>query len=142
MMRGLVVMIFGVSLLCATGCDKGDDPSDEARVGADDGDVSANELIGCALNETVGDCMAELGCAPVFGQPLLEDLDGAWCTETAEQFIGCASTLDLCPGKTGCEELCPSIDQTLCDGDSYWRAPGCVPDNLAPCEVPGEITDC
>jgi hypothetical protein len=152
--------VFGIGLLLAPGCDDGDDGSgddagdgdgdgtgegdgdgDKDPTGDGDGDGDTNgdfadtddELEGCALNETEADCMAEAGCATVFGKALADDGNGGWCTTTPEEFIGCASSSDLCP----------SLSKTLCDGESYWRTTACVPDNLDVCEAPGEITgDC
>lgn len=159
--HGLTAWVFGIGLLLAPGCDDGDDgSSDEAgdgdgETGEGDGDGDADgegdgdgdtagdgdsgdfgdsgQLEGCAVHETEADCMAEAGCAPVYGKALTDDGNGGWCTTTPEEYIGCASST----------ELCPALGKTLCDGDSYWRTTGCVPDSLDVCENPGEITgDC
>ncbi len=149
-------MTFGLLLSFAPACD-GDDGDDQAGETSGDGDTDGGdgdgdggdgdgdggdgdgdggdgdgdtgELTGCAALTTEADCLAMLGCGPVRGNLLVEDGDG-WCTESEEQFIGCASSA----------ELCPMLGKTLCDGQSMWRTTGCVPDNLVPCEAPGEIT--
>lgn len=109
----------------------GDGDPTGAEMGGDFGE--GGELMGCALHETAEDCMAAADCAVVNGKPLVDDGNGSWCTETTEEFIGCASAADLCP----------ALGKTLCDGDNYWRTTACVPDNLDVCEAPGEITgDC
>lgn len=150
-------MTLGLLLAFAPACDEdnGDDAADEETSGdgdgdgdgeaetgdgdgdggdgdgdGGDGDGDTGELMGCAALTTEADCMAMLGCGPVRGFLLVEDGEGAWCTEAEEQFIGCASS----------GELCPMLTKTLCGGDSMWRTTGCVPDNLMACEAPGEIT--
>jgi hypothetical protein len=161
--RGLMAMMLGASLLFAPGCDDGDDSSGDENAGdtggdgdgdpgdgdgddkdpstgdgdGDDGNADfgseSGELMGCAVNEIAADCTAEPGCSPVYGKPLVDDGDGGFCTVVTEEFIGCVSSLDLCP----------SLGKTLCEGDSYWRTSACVPDNLGVCDAPGEITgDC
>ena len=147
--RGLMAMVVGVSLLLAPGCDEGDDGLNEDVLGEgdegdgeDERDEQETELTGCALNLTIADCMAELDCAPIYGEALLDDSKGGLCTQAVPEFLGCASTLELCvgDGKTPCEDPCPSYGQTVCEGDSYWRMTSCLPGNLRLCETPGEIT--
>jgi hypothetical protein len=152
--HGLMAWVFGIGLLIASGCDDGDDNSTDDEAGDGDGDGTGEgdgdgdgdgdggdkgdfgeggELEGCALHESEADCMAEAGCAAVYGKALADDGSGGWCTMTPEEFIGCASSADLCP----------ALGKILCAGDSYWRTTGCVPDSLDVCEAPGEITgDC
>ena len=121
----------------------GDGDGDIDPTGDGDGDTSGDKggdfggddgpLEGCAAHETAADCQAQADCSPVYGKPLIDDGDGGWCTMSTEEFIGCASSKDLCPG----------IGKTLCDGDEYWRTTACVPDNLDVCDAPGDITgDC
>jgi hypothetical protein len=111
--------------------DGGDGDGDgDIGIGDGDGDPDTGELMGCAALQTEADCLGQLGCGPVRGNLLVDDGDGGWCTETDEMFIGCASSA----------ELCPMLPKTLCDGDEAWRTTDCVPDNLTPCEAPGEIT--
>ena len=149
--------VFAIGLLLAPGCDDGDDGSDEAGDG--DGDTTGDgdgdgdptgdgdgepatdddngdfadtdeEPTGCAVHEAEADCMAETGCAPVYGNALADDGNGGWCTTSPEEYIGCASTADLCP----------SLSKILCDDETYWRTTGCVPGNVEVCEAPGEVT--
>lgn len=109
----------------------GDDTGDGDGDGdGGDGDGDTGELMGCGALMTEAECMAEAGCGVVRGNLLVEDGEGGWCTEAEEQFIGCASSA----------ELCPMLGKTLCDGDTMWRTTDCVPDNLTPCEAPGDIT--
>jgi hypothetical protein len=154
--QGIIGVVFGALTMLSSACDDGDDGSDEQvgdgdttgdgdgdgdpSTGDGDGDTNGDfgsddgELMGCALNESAADCMAEAGCSPVLGKPLVDDGNGGWCTDAAaEEYIGCASG----------SELCPALGKTLCDGDDIWRTTACVPDNLDVCDAPGEITgDC
>ncbi|MFO7562785.1 MAG: hypothetical protein R6X02_09105 [Enhygromyxa sp.] len=106
------------------------DPDTGDDTGGDVGGDEGGEPQGCASYETVGDCVAQAECSPIFGKPLIDEGDGSWCTKASEEFIGCASASDLCPG----------IGKTLCDGVEYWRTSACVPDNLEVCDAPGDIT--
>jgi hypothetical protein len=142
--RGFMAIVLGVSLLLTIGCDDEGEGEDE-----DEGEVSRSdaegELVGCSLHETTADCMDELGCAPVFGNALVDDGDGGWCTQVDPQFIGCVTTLGSCSpsDKVPCEDPCPAVEQILCDGANYWRSFGCVPNTLTVCDTPAEgITDC
>jgi hypothetical protein len=115
--------------------DGGDGDGDASDAGdgdgeGGDGDGDTGELMGCAALTTEADCLNELGCGPVRGYLLVEDGAGGFCTDAEEQFIGCASS----------GELCPMLGKTLCDGETMWRTTGCVPGNLTPCEAPGDIT--
>jgi hypothetical protein len=150
---GFMAMVLGVSPTFVVGCDKtmdegdpiiGDDlgDSDEgtgdgAGTGGETGDARR-----CAGNETAEGCLAELGCVPVFGQPLYEDGVGGWCTDATELYIGCVDTLYLCPNpdKVDCGDPCPFGEKILCDEAGYWQTSGCVPDDLAQCEAPGELS--
>jgi hypothetical protein len=95
-----------------------------------DGDGDTGELTGCAALLTEAECQGMLGCGVVRGNAVVDDGNGGWCTEAEEEFIGCASSADLCP----------MLSKTLCGEDGIWRTTGCVPDNLVLCEPPGEIT--
>jgi hypothetical protein len=108
----------------------GDAGDGDGDTGDGDGDGDTGELMGCAALMTEADCFNQVGCGPVRGNELIEDGNGGWCTDAVEQFIGCASTADLCP----------MLTKTLCGDDTIWRTTGCVPGNLMPCENPGEIT--
>jgi hypothetical protein len=110
--------------------DPGDgDPGNGEGFAEGDGDGD-NGLTGCAALTTEAECLDQLGCGVVRGNLLVEDGNGGWCTEAEEQFIGCASST----------ELCPMLSKTLCGEDAIWRTTGCVPGNLMLCEPPGEIT--
>jgi hypothetical protein len=113
-----------------TGDGDGDTGDGDGDSGDGDGDGDTGELMGCGALMTEAACLNELGCGPVRGNLLVEDGEGGWCTEAEEMFIGCASSADLCP----------MLGKTLCSDDAMWRTTGCVPDNLTPCEAPGEIT--
>lgn len=104
--------------------DTGDDK------GTDFGSDDEGQLEGCAVHESADDCLAEAGCSPVYGKPLIDTGKGEWCTMSSDEYIGCVSSSVLCPG----------FDKTLCDGDQYWRTSACVPDNVEVCDAPGEIT--
>lgn len=143
-------MTLGLALLCAPACDEGDDGGDDVldgdTTGDGDGDATGDgdgdsggdkgdsgdtgELMGCAAIASEAECVAEAGCGPVRGNMLVEDGEGSWCTDAEEEFIGCASS----------GELCPMLTKTLCDGENVWRTTGCVPGNLSACEAPGEVS--
>lgn len=139
--RGLLVMLFGLTLSIATACDgddKGGDDIDDRTDATDSDDIDNGDDNGCASKTKFDDCMAAPGCAPVYGQELLEDVDG-WCSDPSTVFVACMDTTMLCtePDPADCAIVCPGIEQTLCIGDSVYRAKGCVP-NDAVCDVPGE----
>ena len=130
-------LILGLALALTSACD-GDDGDDSANsdteTGDGDGDPGDGDgepvLMGCgAIMDSQG-CLDEPGCAPVFGNELVDDGDGGYCTSAEEGFVGCANA----------SELCPMLGKTLCDGDTIWRTTSCVPDNVTPCEAPGEIS--
>jgi hypothetical protein len=99
----------------------------EPETGDGDGDGG---LLGCAALTTADACGDMLGCAPIYGNSLVADGPDSWCTSVEEEFIGCASS----------DQLCPPLIKTLCADEGVWTTTGCVPDNLVPCEPPGEIT--
>lgn len=141
--RGLSAMLIGASLLLAPGCDPGEgEGPDDTELADDGGNKTESESLGCAGSPTASDCASALGCTPLFGSALREDASGGWCTSTTEQYIGCVSTLELCPNpdKVDCEELCPATEKILCGEDRYWQTFDCVPDDLTLCAAPGEIT--
>ncbi|PRQ06309.1 hypothetical protein [Enhygromyxa salina] len=142
-----------MALLVAPACDEGDDGSDEQAASTEgdgdgdgdgdgesggkhegDGDTSESEttgeLMGCAVHETQAACMAEAGCGAIFGNPVVEDGEGSYCTQSEKTYIGCVFAGDLCP-------MLPNI---LCSEDAVWTSSGCVPENVMICESPGEIT--
>ena len=153
---GFNVLMFGAALLLVPACDSGDDSDkhaeDDSSTGDDDGDPGdgdgdptgdgdgdfdipgdvggTGQLDGCAAHRQAGDCVTAPGCAVVYGQPLVDEGDGAWCTVAADEFIGCVDGADLCPG----------VAKTLCDGVGYWRTTACVPDNLDVCDPPGHLS--
>jgi hypothetical protein len=154
---GFKPWVFGAALLLASACDSAGDSDDQAEddsatgddddpgtgdgdrdpTGDGDGDIDSGgdvggpgELEGCAAHLEASDCLAAPGCTVVYGQPLLDDGEGGWCTGAEAEFIGCADSSDLCP----------SITKTLCDTDSYWRTDACVPDNLGVCDPPGDLS--
>jgi hypothetical protein len=157
---GFSVWMLGAALLLAPACDSGDDSDEQAeddgstgdgdgdgdgdpgdgdgdpgdgdgdREPTGDGDGDTGQLEGCAVHLDAGDCQTAPGCTPVFGQPLVDEGDGAWCTAAADEFIGCVDGSELCPG----------FAKTLCDGDGYWRTNACVPDNLDVCDPPGDLS--
>ena len=152
------MMVLSLALLALPACDEGDDGDELAEESEESGDTDTDtdadttadtdtaadtdgkdtddgedtgELMGCAAIASEDACVNEAGCAPVLGNPLVDDGSGGLCIMAAEEFVGCASTTELCPG-TG---------KTLCgDGDSLWRTTGCVPGNVNACEAPLEIT--
>jgi len=155
------MMVLSLALLALPACDEGDDGDELAEESEESGDTDTDtdtdadttaetdtaetdtdgkdtddgedtgELMGCAAIASEDACVNEAGCAPVLGNPLVDDGSGGLCIMAAEEFVGCASTNELCPG-TG---------KTLCgDGDSLWRTTGCVPGNVNTCEAPLEIT--
>jgi hypothetical protein len=156
-LRMSAAMTFGLLLSFAPACD-GDDGDEQAGetsgdgetgdgdgdaetgdeapgdsfgdAGDGDGDGDTGELTGCAALMTEAECLGQLGCGPVRGNLVVDDGNGGWCTEAEEQFIGCASSSDLCP----------MLSKTVCGDDAMWRTTGCVPGNLMICEPPGEIT--
>jgi hypothetical protein len=114
-----------------TGFADGGDGDGDGDAGDGDGEIGdTGELMGCAALLSEEECLGELGCGPVRGNLVIDDGNGGWCTESEEQFIGCASST----------ELCPMLTKTLCGDDAVWRTTGCVPGNLTICEPPGEIT--
>jgi hypothetical protein len=93
--------------------------------------TDTDEPTGCAANLTEDECNNAMGCASVFGTPILDDGEGGWCSAPEDEFIGCVSS----------GSLCPPLTKTLCDGDQMWTTQSCAPENLMVCESPGDISD-
>lgn len=141
--RGFMAALFGLSLAVVGGCD-GEDATDDDigerdEQGGDDL-VATDEEDTCERIDDAADCLAKPGCGAVFGKQLVENAVG-WCTAPNEHFLACISTIMPCtePDPADCEPSCLGIEQTVCIGDGYYRASGCLSaDSL--CPTPGEIT--
>ena len=111
------------------GVDSRGDGQEEGS-GAEEGESDSGELFGCAALDSEADCQADAQCTPVLGLPLVDDGAGGLCELPDDDFIGCVSINQLCPGGT----------KTVCVGDTSWSTQGCVPDNAALCEPEGELS--
>lgn len=143
--RRFMAAWLGLSLVFVGGCDGADATDDDIGERDDQAgdDVAATDEDPCERIDDAADCLAKPGCGMVFGKQLVENAVG-WCTAPNEQFLACISTTATCtePDPADCEQSCLGIEQTVCFGDGYYRASGCLPaDSL--CPAPGEITgDC
>lgn len=129
-----------VASLVSVACDDDSDALDDDLDAAADGDAGdiKDGKDGCARHESVESCMDAVGCEPAFGDELLDDGNGGWCSADL-RFLGCVAEPGLCaPGKVDCPESCLG-EKVVCDGDRYWLTSDCVPDSLAICETPGEL---
>ena len=147
---GLGIGLGSIAVSACAADDDGDDPIADtsggesettlgiAEGGDGDGDGEAEtddtaetgELMGCAAIDDADACLAEPGCGPTMGTLLMEDGEGGVCIAAEDDFVGCAST----------SELCPPLPKTLCGEGTMWQTNGCVPGNVTPCEAPAEIS--
>ena len=122
---------------------EGGETDGETDGGETDGGETDGEPAGCAAHSSVEGCMAQPGCTPTFGHALVDE-GPSWCSDETLLYLGCVSTLDMCPHFDPECDPCPGGDKVLCDEDGdVWLANGCVPEGFEHCPAPGPISgDC